>query len=165
MDPFSVVVGAVSLVDVSVRVIKCLHNFKESVAGTKDEIQALELEINSIRSISESIQHSFKHEVNGDSGKPATDPSEADTLWKNIGATIWNCQKLVCDLEDIMLHILGDKDRDDLKNRNDRRYSATFESLKIQLRKVPKGSRIGQIQNDLKGYKDTLSLFLTLIGV
>jgi chromosome segregation ATPase len=165
MDPFSIVVGTCSVVDISTRVVRYLRSVKESIAGTKDELESLEHEINSIRSISESIRDSFKDEVENCAGKSLADPTKAEALWKNIGNTLRRCERRLSDLADVIQHVTGENNKENRKGSKDNKYTATLEGWKLQLRKLPKNSKIEQIQNDLVGYKGTLGLSLTLIGV
>ncbi len=165
MDPFSVVVGTYSVVDISTRLVRFLRSFKDSVAGTKDELESLEHEINSIQSISESIKDSFEDEVKNCSGVSVADPTKAESLWRNVSNTLRSCERRLGDLAEILQHVAGEKSEDNGKGNKDHKYTATFESWKLQLRKNSKSAKIGQIQSDLVGYKHTLSLSLTLIGV
>lgn len=165
MDPFAIVAGACSLVDISIRVVRYLRGVKESIAGTKDELESLEHEINSIKSISESIKASFEDEAKNGSGKSVADPTKAQALWENIGNTLRSCDRRLRDLAEVIQHVTGEKNQDNRKGNKDHKYTATLESWRVLLRKIPKNSKIEQIQSDLVGYKGTLSLSLTLIGV
>ena len=165
MDPFSIVIGACSLVDISIRVVRYPRGVKESIAGTKDELESLEHEIDSIRSISDSIKCSFEDEVKNASGKSVADPTKAQALWENKGNTLRSGERRLRDLDDVIQHITDAKNQDNRKGNKEHKYAATLESWKVLLRKVPKNSKIDQIQSDLVGYKGTLSLSLTLTGV
>ena len=165
MDPFSIVAGTAGLIDVSLRVSKRLLKLKDDVASTKNDLDTLLHQINAINTATESIRRAFENEIANNSGGEKSSPSEADKLWQQISANLRNCEKRLCDLEELLKRITGSKDVGELINTDGGRHSNTFDHLKVQLRKIPLNSKFDQIQTDLKGYKDTLTLFLNIIGL
>ena len=165
MDPFSIIVGTIGLIDVSLRVGKRLNKLREAVTSTKDDLNTLSQQITAITSASESIKRSFEYEIDNSAAGVRSKAPEVDKLWQHVSITLQACGKRIGDLEDLIEQITGGRDSDEIINADSRRRSNTIENWKLQLRKLQVNSRFEQIQSDLKGFKDTLGLQLNIIGL
>lgn len=165
MDPFSIVIGAGNLLDISVRVSKYLLELRDKVASTKDDLESLLQQINSITSASQSIRQAFENEIANSSERKKSKTSEVNKLWQQISVALSKCGQRLGDLEDLLKRITGDRGLDGFISPYGHRQKNTLDNLKLQLRKIPVNHKFVQIQIDLRGYIDTLNLFLNIIGL
>ena len=165
MDPFSIAIGTATVIDLSVKVIKELYRLKEAVAGAKDDLDFLLQQLIAIKAASESIETLYHSENSISSDYKQSKASEKEKLWHNVNKTLNNCGKRICELEDRLSHVTGSKDSDELFGSDVRRYTKPLDSVKLQVRKFSAKSSFDRIENELKDSKDSLSLFLQVIGL
>ena len=164
MDPFSIIVGTVGLIDVSVKVARFLRAFEKGVADARGDLDELQREIGFIEVLSRNIETRFKKEFQENSDGRSIDQRETKELWAAVGRLIIDCKRRTCDLENLLKSIYGDTDFDALAAQDDQIHPYALENWKIQFRKFPKSSKIDQIRNDLRKYKGDLSVCLGFIG-
>lgn len=101
MDP---VASAVSMVDVSVRVVKYLKGIHADSKTFEIDIQSLIHEVEAIGTVTNSIKSLRQDSID----KEETEFSAISELWRKISATIVDCEKILRSLDRTIKEIYGD---------------------------------------------------------
>ena len=106
-DPFSIVSGAVGVIDVCWRVGKFLRDVKAATDRIESDIVGLISEVENARRVVESIRETFDRELSSSSSFETALPAELNRLWQNIRESFDDCQSVVEDLEALARQIYG----------------------------------------------------------
>lgn len=88
MDPFSVVVGVGSLIDLSLRLGKYLKDVHESIALFEGEIGSLLWEIQDLDSVNKSIAKLYQTETVAFTSGHSEPPRQDLEVWQNTFKTV-----------------------------------------------------------------------------
>ncbi|KAK4242330.1 hypothetical protein C8A03DRAFT_11430 [Achaetomium macrosporum] len=94
-DPFSIVAGAISVAEVSFRLLRHIHRLRQDLNGVDDELNGLAEQLDSLKELCDMVQSTFTERA-GD-----TSPD----LWKHLGRTLENCRGALTKLENVVLKI------------------------------------------------------------
>ena len=157
MDPFSIIVGTVGLIDVCTRFGAYLRDVHAGAAQIGDEISALSRELKSLKSVNETIKASYE-DVQVSCSHDATVPTQAAKLWQNISSSLQDCRRIVEDLEQLVKYIIGRE-----KSDSGSRIVSKFESFRMQLRKQSREGDFDKLFSRLNTFHNTLQLMLDLV--
>lgn len=157
MDPFSIIVGTVGLIDICTRFGAYLRDVHAGAAQIEDEISALSRELKSLKSVNETIKASYE-EVQISYSHDAAVPQQAAKLWHNINSSLQDCRQLVEDLEQLVKYIIGKE-----KSDSGSRLVSKFESFRKQLRKQSRDGDFDKLYSRLNTFHNTLQLMLDLV--
>lgn len=157
MDPFSIIVGTVGLIDVCTRFGTYLRDVHAGAAQIEDEISALLRELDALKSVNETIKASYK-EFQGSYSHEAAVPKQAANLWHNINSSLQDCRRLVEDLEQLVKAIIHKENSD-----SGFRLGSKFDSFRKQLRKQFREGDFDKLYSRLNKFHNTLQLMLDLV--
>lgn len=172
MDPFSITVGTVSVVDVCVRVVKCIKDFHEASDRVDAEILALQQEFEALIALNESIHSLFEEELQkvnlkqedlkGSPGQPLDDSDDSDpvqNLWREIGRNLQDCEAVVKNLEEIVQAIVGKQG----VAKESSKIVRKFEGYRRSKRKESKEGDFRQLRSQLTTFQRALQMLMTAI--
>ena len=157
MDPFSIIIGTVSLLDVCTRFGAYLRDLHTGAAQIEDEISALLRELDALKSVNETIKASYNDFQRSYSHEAAV-PKQAANLWHNINSSLQDCRRLVEDLEQLVKAIIHREKQDSAF-----RLANKFESFRKQLRKQSRERDFDKLYGRLNTFHNTLQLMLDLV--
>ena len=169
MDPFSIAIGTVSLLDVCVRTASFLDEFRKAAPFAEAEIAALSRELAAIRTLNESLNAAFESELaapgaTGGEGAGKEQRAGKDyvrELWRNVGTAFAACEKHVTALEELVKHVTGADKVDASKPSAER--GLTKQSLVIQWRRQRKSSHFDRLRQELALDRNTLQMLFGAI--
>ena len=156
MDPFSIVLGVGSLIQMSLELAKYLKDVYEAVASFEGDIESLLHEIQNIESVNKSIEHLHRTEV----GPYAHDQPELShqdlEVWQNTAKTLQDCSRTVQKLQHVLESITG---------KHGTKVTGWRDGIKKQLKKQSKDGEIKPLQQKLSIHRESLSVSLTLLNL
>jgi hypothetical protein len=90
MDPFSITVGALTLSEVTVKLVQFLRSIPVAIAEAKHELDTLVAELDSLDAVTHSVQDAYSREIK----RAATAPSKSNPLderWEFCGRSLRAC--------------------------------------------------------------------------
>ena len=156
MDPFSVIVGVGSLVEMSLQLGKCLKDVYEAAASFEDDIKFLFREIQDLDSVNKSIEHSYKTEATDHDFGLSELPRQDGKIRQNISQILGKCSETVEILRKVLEAVIGNSGV---------KVTGRRDGIKKYLRKQAKDGELEQIQQKLSVHRDSLSVSLTLLNL
>ena len=157
MDPFSVIVGTVGLLDVCTRLIIYLKDIKGSVARIDEEIEALSKDVAAVKLVTELIDTIIEAKKERINENPDASQGNARKLWENattiLASVTEGCQDTLTKLTTLIREMKGKG----LKG------SGVFEDFMNVLRKQSRHEEYHQLRSDLNNSLTTLQLMLNTI--
>ncbi|KAA6414008.1 MAG: hypothetical protein FRX48_02370 [Lasallia pustulata] len=156
MDPFSVIVGTVGLLDVCTRLIIYLKDIKGSVARIDKEIEALSKDVAAVKLVTEFIDTTIKAKKERINENPDASQGNARKLWENattiLAGVTEGCQDTLTKLSTVIREMKG-------KGLGPR----AFEDFMHVLRNQSRHEEYRQLRSDLNNSLTTLQLMLNTI--
>ncbi|KAL8928606.1 MAG: hypothetical protein Q9208_001840 [Pyrenodesmia sp. 3 TL-2023] len=156
MDPFAVVVGVGSLIDLSLRLGKYLKDVHESIALFEEDIGSLLREIQDLGSVNKSIAQLYQTETVALTSAYSEPPREELEVWHNTFKTLRNCTSTVKELQTLLIAITG---------KNGAKVAGLRDGFKKQLKKHSKDSELNRTRQKLSSQRESLSVSLTLLNL
>ncbi|KAK4691118.1 hypothetical protein P7C71_g5815, partial [Lecanoromycetidae sp. Uapishka_2] len=157
MDPFSIVVGSIGVIDVCSRLVKYLREFEKSVAEIDQDIKDLLCHLETVNLVVVSIRDAFGSKVaRVENATDTTDKDVVERLWKNASTVLSDCRCKIEKLEVIVKEIKG---RDRLKG------PSKLDGFRKQLRRQAKEEDYRSLRNDLDSFLHTLQTMLQIIDL
>jgi hypothetical protein len=156
MDPFSITVGAVSLVDVCWRLIKFLKDIPTAIATVQKEIEILISEVESLRTVVASVEECLhSNHANSTIASPLK-AANLENLWKNCKRSLDTCQDITTQLESLVQEIYG---------KSGSRVAGKLDGLSKESRRRDKAAGVQQLRDKLSIEKQNLQILLTGISL
>ena len=155
MDPFSIIVGVGSLLDMSLKLGKYVKEVNEAAATFEEDIQFLLAEIQSLNSVNKSIEHVCKQEEDARKDQLAI-PREDLEAWQNTFNVLQDCSKTVNKLADVLRAITG---------KTGIKVIGRRDGIKKQLRLQAKNGELGQIRLRLSVHREDLNMSLSVLNL
>lgn len=172
MDPFSIIVGTTSLIDVCVRLVTFLKDFHEAAAKVGAEISALQHEFEALIAVNESIHTLFKEElqkatlkheeIKSSPGVPPDESEDADpvqNIWREIGRNLQECVAVVKKLEEHVREIVGTE----IESKTSPKFVQKIEGYKKSRRKESGESELRRLRSQLTTFQGALQMLMTAI--
>ncbi|KAL8669814.1 MAG: hypothetical protein Q9168_005618 [Polycauliona sp. 1 TL-2023] len=156
MDPFSVIVGVGSLIDLSLRLGKYLKDLRESIALYEGEIESFLREIQDIDSVNNSIAQLYQTETVTTTLGHSEPPRQELEAWQNTFKTLRGCAATVEELQSLLTAITG---------KNGAKVAGLRDGIKKQLKKQSKDSELIRIRQKLSSHRESLNVSLTLLNL
>lgn len=156
MDPFSITVGVVGLLDVTYRIGSYLKQIKSASTKIQDEIDTLTNEIEALNMVNDSVQGmwNIKCEATGFYISDET-TSMVDSLWSNMGLVLQKTKNTIVQLEGLLKEVLGKKGAL-TPNR--------LESFMALIRKEDRYSDYTQVRQRLTNYQAGMQMLLLALN-
>ncbi|OOQ84544.1 tetratricopeptide repeat domain-containing protein [Penicillium brasilianum] len=156
MDPFSITVGVVGLLDVTYRIGSYLKQIKSASTKIQDEIDTLTNEIEALNIVNDSVQGmwNIKCEATGFYISDET-TSMVDSLWSNMGLVLQKTKNTIVQLEGLLKEVLGKKGAL-TPNR--------LESFMALIRKEDRYSDYTQVRQRLTNYQAGMQMLLLALN-
>jgi hypothetical protein len=157
-DPLSILVNAVSVVDVCIRIGTYLKDIASDAATVDNYILDLANEVDGLRIVITSVQATFRAQIEAvpsPEGKNLETHSD-DDLWSRVGKTVTSCLEGVCTCETVVKAIYG--------SRNSNLPSALDKLAKAH-RKRSTADTFRQCREQLATYQRSLQVLLTAIDL
>jgi hypothetical protein len=143
MDPFSLVVGIGSLIEISLALGKCLKDAYETAASFEEEMGSLLREIQDLDSVNKSIEHLHRTETSSNVASERLDlPVQEREVWQNTIKILQECTKTARRLQEVLGVIVGK-----------------------QLKKQSKDGELNLIRIKISGHRQSLNVSLTLLNL
>ena len=155
MDPFSIIVGVGSLIDMSLKLGKCMREVHEAAASFEEDIQLLLAEVQSLNSINKSVEHVCRHEMDTRSEQLAL-PRQDLEAWQNTFNVLRDCAKTVDRLANVLSAITG---------KTGLKVIGRRDGIKKQLRLQAKNGELEQIRARLSAHRENLNMSLSLLNL
>lgn len=155
-DPFSIVAGTVGLVDVCIRVVKCLKEIHAATKKIQDDIGLLIKEIESLEAISNSIQKTFRKELDPKKSLSGYGVDITSELWKHTGRSLQDCKSVIGRLEVLVKEIYG---------KNGPTVTSKLDAIAKSRRKKSVDDDFKQCREQLTTYQGGLNILLTTINL
>jgi len=157
MDPFSIVVGVTSLVDVCWRVGKYLRDVQEAAKFVEGEIASLLREINAFDAVNNSIKLLYEAEI-GNLPPESLDkvPAGDRELWRNTARDLQNCEATIEKLYNTLLNVIG---------KNGEKVTGWRDGIAKQMRKHSKDGELDQARLQLIVHRENLHISLTMLNL
>jgi hypothetical protein len=147
-DPFSIIAGAVGVVDVAVKVVKFIEKTKKGADSVDGDLQDLVTEIESLKHTSQVIQDAFEKDMKD--GKTTQDNPAAGT-WLAASNALADCNAALVGMDGALTKMKGEKG------------SSTLDRLKRHFRKLAHDEEFGLLRQRLdKGHHRLQTSLLTL---
>ena len=159
MDPFSIIVGSVSFLDVCIRVISAIEDVYKEADKVEEEIEALSADINALLSIRRSLNDFWNTKCKA-AGVPLaseTDRTRADGLWKEVAINLQSCEATVLKLEGLLNEIIGKDGK--------RKGGGKIDRIRKQLRMRSKDPDFLQLRQRLSNAQGSLQMLLTALNL
>lgn len=156
-DPFSIIVGTASLIDVCWRFGSYLHDIQAGAAKIDDEIETLSRDIEALRVINETIRDSCEN-LPGYLSSEIESSKHMETFWRNVSSNLASCRLIVEDLEVLVEGIMGTE-----PPKNESKIMKKFGGFRKQLRKQSREGEFDKLQNRLSTYYNAIQLMLKMI--
>lgn len=154
MDPFSVVVGVGSLIEMSLQLGKFLKNVYEAAASFEGEVGSLLREIQDLSSVNKSIENLHRAEI-GESSERQLPRQDLD-IWQNTVKTLQECSETIKRLQRLL---------EDITGKGGAKVTGWRDGFKKQLRKQSKDGELKDIRIKLSVHRDSLNVSLTLLNL
>ena len=154
MDPFSVVVGVGSLIDLSLRLGKFLKDVHASIALYEGEIESFLGEVQDLESVNKSIAELYQTETVA-IAHGHSEPQQLE-VWQNTLKTLRSCTISVEALQTLLNEITG---------KTGAKVAGLRDGIKKQLKKQSKDSELIRIRQQLSSHRESLSVSLTLLNL
>lgn len=156
MDPFSIIVGTGSLIQMSLQLAKYLKGVCEAAALFEGEVGFLLHEIQDIELINGSIEQLYKTEIGSHSyGRPELTQQELQ-VWQTAITVLQACTGTVERLQLVLEAVVG---------KDGPKVTGWRDGIKKQLKKQSKDGELGQIRRKLSDHRESLDLSLTLLNL
>lgn len=170
MDPFSIVIGSATIIDICFRLVRYLKDFQEATAKVEAEISALVHEFEALIVVNESINATFKVElgtVNGKQAAPeghldvlAVDSDTVHNLWRDIGRNLKDCQSVVQKLEEVVEEIVGKE----IVGKARTGFVRKLDDFKKYRRKESRDREFRQLRDQVTTFQRALQMLMTAIN-
>ena len=169
MDPFSIIVGTTSLIDVCVRAVKFLKDFHEAAAKVDAEVSALQHEFEALIAVNESIHTLFEEELEkarlkqeqlkGSTKVLLEDSDPVQNIWRDIGRNLKDCEAVVRKLEEIVEEIVG-KEK---VAKESPKIVQKFDGYRKSKRKESRDGDFRQLRDQLTTFQRALQMLMTAV--
>lgn len=157
MDPFSLVVGIGSLIEISLVLGKCLKNAYEAAASFKEEMGSLLREIQDLDSVNKSIEHLHRTDTSSNVASERLDlPVQEREVWQNTIKILQECTKTARKLEEVLGVIVG---------KHEVKATGLRDRITKQLRKQSKDGELNLIRIKISDHRQRLNVSLTLLNL
>ena len=156
MDPFSIVVGVGSLIEMSLRLSKYLKNVHEAAASFEGEMESLVREIQDLDSVNKSIEQLHRTETGIHTSGQTEIPRQDLEVWQNTAKTLQECSNTVQTLQRVL---------EVLTRKNGAKVTGWRDGIKKGLRKQSKDGELSQLRLRLSSHRESLSVSLTLLNL
>ncbi|MCJ1248161.1 hypothetical protein MMC30_005378 [Trapelia coarctata] len=151
MDPFSIAVGTVSLLDVCCRFISYLRDFRGALASVDKELDFLLDDLQAVTLVTTSIKTVYDSYLTRASERPEASGGHAGKLWRNVDQVLADCRARVQKLGDLV---------ESIKWRDGSKISKRFDGFLKLLHKQSKEQEYQQFRRDLANSLDILQMLL-----
>ena len=152
-DPFSIVAGAISIVDVCQRLVTFLVRVKQGCDTIDDELDGLIADVNSLNAVSKLVRESFERDISGGYDAPSKDEEATANLWRATANALQDCQTTISELDVWVQKVVGDGG------------SSTSDKLRKYFRKIFKEDQLLQLWQRLNKGHHLLQIMLTAINM
>ena len=154
MDPFSILVGTVGLLDVCSRLLRYLANTPKNSKTFAQELESIAKDIEAVCTATSSVEAIYKVQVGKNHQSIGSESTASiSCIWENIALVISRCEKLICHLQRFLEEIQavrGPKKWDDFLKH---------------LRKQEREREYGALRRELSNYIVTLQMLLSTIQI
>jgi len=156
MDPFSILVGVGTLLEMSIQLGKYLKDVYEAAASFEGDIGSLLREIQDLDSVNKSIEHLHGTEIGPHTHGYPEPPRQDLEVWQNTAKTLKDCSDTVKSLQRVLEAITG---------KNGVKVTGWRDGVKKHLRKQAKDGELSQIRVKISVHRESLSVWLTVLNL
>ena len=156
MDPFSIVVGVGSLVQMSIQLGKCIKSVYDNAASFEEDLEDLMHEVQDLDSVNKSLEYLHKTDTsNCTSEQPELSCREFDVR-KNTLNTLQDCVRTVERIQVMLVAITKNQKGQATRMRD---------AIVKRLRKQAKKGELNKIRLKLSTFRASLSVSLTALSL
>jgi hypothetical protein len=172
MDPFSVVVGTVGLLDVCFRAGQRLTSLKNSIADVDKDLTVVQKDMDSILSTHGSLKSIWLSHHNTLPAGLRSDPTHAANLWGAVRQNLSDAKTIIEKLDSLLQKITGDKK---IKDENTSTYvegilpkkemPSRFDGIKKSIKLQLKEGDLYRLQKNLGNCQANLQTLLIALNL
>jgi hypothetical protein len=155
MDPFSVTVGSLALIQASLALVEFLKSIQDAVADVNHVLKTLIAVLESLDAVTNFVRDAYKREM----ARAEAAPSKAVPLtdqWNFCGRSLHACEQIAEELIKLFEEIYKNT-RQEITGKRD--------ALRISHRRHDKDGKLQRLRADLAIEKNNLSILLMTINV
>ena len=147
-DPFSIIAGAIGVVDVAVKVVKFIDETKKGADSVDRDLRDLATEIESLKHTGKIIYNAFEKDMK--EGKTTQDSPTAGT-WSAASRALTDCNAALTAMDLALVRVMGENG------------SSRLDRLKRHFRRLAQDEEFVNLRRRLdKGHHSLQTLLLTL---
>ena len=120
MDPFSITVGTIGLIDACVKLTKFLKQAKDGFQKIDEELEELAKELTAVHSVSALIKSIYESDPAGK--RIANSRKPIDDQWRATRTILEGCRTVVEKLNRLIVNVTGDDDAKHPKIKNLKKF-------------------------------------------
>src|SRR4051812_44895423 len=113
-DPFSILTGAVGLVEVAVKIVKFIDETKKGVDSVDEDLRDLATEIKDLERTGNLIQNAFKKDMKD--GNTTQDDPAAES-WLAVSSTLMDCKIALARMTAALVRVVGNESGSSRRDR------------------------------------------------
>ena len=156
MDPFSIVVGSIGVIDVCARLFKYLREFEKAIAEIDQDVKDLLHHVETVALVVSSIKDTFGSQLGVVRKQASTTNDPVHNLWHRTSTILRDCR---CKMQKLEVLVLAIKGKERLKGPK------KLDGFRKQLRRQAKEEDYRAIRVDLDCYLHTLQTMLQIIDL
>ena len=152
MDPLSITVGAVTLLDTCCRFISFIRDFRDALASVDKDLNLLLDDLQAVTLVTTSIKSVYDTSLARTSERSEPTGGYAGKLWQNVGKVLADCQTRVQKLIDLVESVNG---------KAGSKISRRIDGFMKLLHKQSKAQEYQHFRRDLANYLNILQMLLS----
>ena len=157
MDPFSLIIGSVGLLDVCWRVGSYLNDVKESAQNIESDLQGLQDEINALYRINSVIEDLQKKTTEAGLISKLDKAPELKKIWKSIDENTRGCTVVLVKLEEEVKRIVG--------KTQQAKPTSKVDGIRKAIRRQSTDPQLSKFHDSLSKYHQSSQVCLTALDM
>ncbi len=155
-DPFSILAGTTSIIDVCVRLINYFRDVYAAAGRIEQDLLALLEEFNALQAVNESIRDTWldRHKTVG-LNAPANEPL-LETQWQGLDHALRGCSNSMLRLGALIEGVVG---------KDGHYVTRKLDGIKKVLRKQSKEKAIFEVRQQVMSHRDNLHVLLLVLNL
>ena len=156
MDPVSITIGAISVVDVCSRFVVYLRNVKKATASIDQDLKALADDIDALRKTAAVLNEIYEARLVHKREDSSTEQDKLSRTWQNVAQLLPRCEGSIKKLQTLT---------EDICSGGWSKTPQKIEPFIKHLRKLRREEEFLSLRRNLSNYGSTLQMLLSAIQV
>ena len=156
MDPVSITIGAISVVDVCSRFVVYLRNVKKATASIDQDLKALADDVEALRKTAAVLKESYEARLVHTREDSDSEQDKLSRTWQNVTQLLPKCEGIIEKLQTLV---------EDVRSGGWSKTPQKIEAFVKYLRRLRREEEFLSLRRDLSNYGSTLQMLLSAIQV